>query len=472
MRRLAHSSLFRATLLAGLAAGQAGCGGGAAPAWDGPPVLVVGIDGLDWGVLEPLMAQGRAPHFRALVERGIGGALQTMMPTFSPVLWTTMATGRPPQEHGILSFSVPLEVAEEQDGKTVRRKVDMPYTSNSRALPAIWNMAGEHGRSVLGVGWWVSWPAEPVPNGRIVASYAAQVQGQLLWKSGVWEKGLPEHTWPPALAGAIAPALADGGDRGPLSGEYVATFGKIRPGPQREFRKHMAGLFHVAYRGDATHVRIMVEQLRQEVADLNLVYIGLPDVAGHYYWRYREPQLYRHPPAPEIVAALKDHVDKTYERADAWLGQLVAAVPEDTRILVLSDHGMHAFNLDKPEDIAQGGLQSGGHEDGPDGVFIVAGPGIERRGLLPAAQRRIAHLLDVAPTLLDWLELEQAEGAPGRALRELLTPTWRDAHPERGRFDYAAGFRPPTPPREPYAGASADFMKDLVGGLGYIDVLD
>ncbi|RMH04329.1 MAG: hypothetical protein D6702_03385 [Planctomycetota bacterium] len=439
----------------------AGCGG---PAWDGPPILVFGMDGLEWSVLEPLMAAGRAPNFARLVERGVGGSLQTMIPTFSPVVWTTIATGAPPEEHGILNFGV---------WDPVKKEMGKPYTSNCRAVPAIWNLADDLGRSVLSVAWWVSWPAEAVEHGRIVASYAAQVQGRLLWKSGVWERGLPEHTWPPELREQILPALADGRDGGPLTEQFIARFGRIRPGPALKFRRHLAGLFHVAFRGDATHVRIMREQLERQVADLNLVYIGLPDVAGHFYWRYREPERFLHKPDPALVAELGGHIDRAYEQADAWLGEVLAAVPEETIVLVLSDHGMHAFNTETPESLEQGGLQSGGHEDAPDGVLIAAGPGVRRRGLLPAGERRLGGVLDVAPTLCDLLGIELPAAARGASLRRvLMTDEWCAAHPEPGRRDYRRGFRPPTPPREPYAGASQDFLEDLVKGLGYIDSVD
>ena len=464
MRR---ASLLALPALLGALFLPAGCGG---PEWDGPPVLVIGVDGLEWAVLEPLMEQGRAPNFSRLVERGVGGSLETMVPTLSPVLWSTLATGVPPQQHGILNFAASMKGKVENDaGELVDGMVQMPYTSNSRAVPAVWNMAGENGRSVLNVAWWVTWPAEEVPHSRIVASYAAQVQGRLLWKSGVWEKGLPEHTWPRELRQEILPALAGGADGGPLSAAFVRTFGKVRPGPARDFRSHMAGLFHVAFRGDGTHVRIMREQLRREVADLNMVYVGLPDVAGHYYWRYREPDRFRFRADERIVGELQGHIDKVYQQADAWLGELLAEVPEETIVLVLSDHGMHAFNTETPEDIAQGGLQSGGHEDGPDGVFIVAGPGVERRGLLPAAERLVANVFDVTPTLLHWLGLDLPDSARGVALRGLMTAEWRAGHPEPGRKDYDAGFRARTDPREPYIGASEDFMTDLVEGLGYID---
>ena len=55
--------------LAGLLILAASCGG--PPEREGPPVLVVGMDGLEWSVMDPLLRQGRLPAFAALLERGV-----------------------------------------------------------------------------------------------------------------------------------------------------------------------------------------------------------------------------------------------------------------------------------------------------------------------------------------------------------------------------------------------------------------
>jgi len=218
------------------------CGGCGAE--DRPPILVVGIDGLEWSVLEPLMQAGGAPHFRTLVERGVAGSLGTQIPTVSPILWTTIATGMERREHGIRDFGEPIR---NERGDLTRGR---PYTSNSRRVPAIWNIAANHDRSVLAVAWWVSWPAEPVPGGRIVASYSAQVQGKVLWKPGVWQTGLPELTWPATLQDEIRPIIEQGEPSGPLRAEFESHFGSDLPdGPGWTFPRARDQLFHLAYHG-------------------------------------------------------------------------------------------------------------------------------------------------------------------------------------------------------------------------------
>ena len=428
-----------------------------ASSYDGPPVLVIGVDGLEWSVLEPLMEAGRAPHLKALAERGVGGSLQTQIPTFSPVVWTTIATGMNWQDHGIRHFLQPVRGA---DGRPAYGK---PYTSNTRAVPAIWNMAGDGGRDVLSVAWWVSWPAEQVPGARIVASYAAQVQANILWKAGVWVEGLPELTWPESLQDDLLPLLQEGAPNGPLRAEYESVFGTIPEHADWEFPRKRDQLFRVTYHGDRTHQRMMKQLLREEVADLNLVYFGLADVAGHFFWRYHEREAFQYPIPQDHVARLRDRINQAYQVVDGWIGEILAEVPEDTIVLVVSDHGMHAFNVADPDNV-----QSGAHEDAPDGVFILAGPGVEPRGLLPAKDRRIAGVLQVAPTVLDWLGLCVARDMPGRPLRHLMTPEWRAEHPGCEVPSYREGFRAPTPPREPGEGVNRHFV-DGLQELGYVE---
>lgn len=479
--------MVRQIALLGLLAAVSGCGGGdAGEEAKQPPVFVIGMDGLEWDVMVPLLDAGRLPHFQAMIERGVGGGLATFQPTFSPVVWTSIATGVPRETHGVLNFS------EEVNGRL--KQGGLPYTSNARQVPAIWNMASDAGRSVLSVGWWVSWPAEEV-NGRIVASYAAQAQGQLFWKAGVWEEGLPEMTWPEELIYDVVPLLEEGAPDGALRQQYEDRFSVIPGEPGRgpddpsdpwAFPRGRDAFFRIGYHGDATHLAIFEQELANEVADLNMVYFGLPDVAGHFWWRYYEPDAFRYESPEPHIEMLKHRLDLSYEVADQWLGRIVEAAPKDARFLIVSDHGMHAANLNNPRH-----PQSGAHEDAPPGVMIAAGPGIAARGLLPEvewrfpvrmgprrydnilqAPERLGGVYDVTPTILHWLGMPSAEDLAGEPLLGLA----EEGHPlgqARAKVPtYAVGFRAATPPRSPSEDANRQFMESFAEQLGYLEQIE
>jgi predicted AlkP superfamily phosphohydrolase/phosphomutase len=91
-----------ASLALGLFAFAASCGGPTATT--GPRVIVLGFDGLDFGLTRDLMAQGRLPNFSKLAAEGMFAPLGTSLPAQSPVAWSTFITGRDPGVHGIFDF--------------------------------------------------------------------------------------------------------------------------------------------------------------------------------------------------------------------------------------------------------------------------------------------------------------------------------------------------------------------------------
>ncbi len=97
------------------------CSGGSGSGYNGPPVIVLGFDGMDYGLTRQLMAEGRMPNFTRLAEQGSFGPLGTAVPPQSPVAWSNFITGQDSGGHGIFDF--------------VHREPDTlaPYFSTSRA---------------------------------------------------------------------------------------------------------------------------------------------------------------------------------------------------------------------------------------------------------------------------------------------------------------------------------------------------
>ncbi|HSL18764.1 MAG TPA: alkaline phosphatase family protein [Methylomirabilota bacterium] len=78
----------------------AGCGGSTTDR----RVIVLGLDGMDPGLIRALIDLGRAPNFKKLAEMGSFTKLGTTMPALSPVAWSTFITGMSPGGHGITDF--------------------------------------------------------------------------------------------------------------------------------------------------------------------------------------------------------------------------------------------------------------------------------------------------------------------------------------------------------------------------------
>jgi hypothetical protein len=115
------------------------------------PVLVYGIDGGDWQVLEPLMASGELPHLQALLERGRGGKLVSHEPMASPVVWTTLFSGVEPPTHGVDSW--------------------LRSDSRSRRVAMLWDALDAQSRSTLTVNVPGSWPPPSLKHGDLVVGF-------------------------------------------------------------------------------------------------------------------------------------------------------------------------------------------------------------------------------------------------------------------------------------------------------------
>jgi len=70
-------------------------------------VLVLGIDGMDPMTTKRFMAEGKLPNVKKLIERASARedlAFMGNVPTITPPIWTTLATGSCPGSHGITCF--------------------------------------------------------------------------------------------------------------------------------------------------------------------------------------------------------------------------------------------------------------------------------------------------------------------------------------------------------------------------------
>jgi predicted AlkP superfamily phosphohydrolase/phosphomutase len=72
---------------------------------DARRLLLVGWDSADWKIIHPLLDAGELPGLARLVETGTSGNLTTLEPQLSPMLWTSIATGKMAYHHGVPGFT-------------------------------------------------------------------------------------------------------------------------------------------------------------------------------------------------------------------------------------------------------------------------------------------------------------------------------------------------------------------------------
>jgi len=142
----------------------------------GPPrferVMVLGMDGLDPGVMREMMSAGELPNFRRLAEEGTFAELATSNPPASPVAWSTIATGCGPGEHGVFDFlhRTPGHYLLEL---TLRRShIGLRGTvyDKARDREGFWAFTSAAGIPTTVIRWPVSFPAEQV-TGRFLSGF-------------------------------------------------------------------------------------------------------------------------------------------------------------------------------------------------------------------------------------------------------------------------------------------------------------
>ena len=101
-------------------------------------VVVLGIDGMDYGMTKALLDQGKLPNLAALAAEGGFSSLGTSKPPESPVAWSNFITGENPGGHGVFDFLHPL-FKEVGNGEYVFEPVDSiaGTTEDSWVLPVM-----------------------------------------------------------------------------------------------------------------------------------------------------------------------------------------------------------------------------------------------------------------------------------------------------------------------------------------------
>ncbi len=395
------------------------------------PVLLIGLDGVEWSVVLPMLRAGRLPVMAALMERGTYGFLRTFEPTLSPPIWTSIATGKRPEQHGISNFAWVSEPGQPPQ----------LFTNRDRRTKAIWNIASDCDKRVAVVGWWMTFPVEPV-NGVMVAQTNTPQQLDTSYGDNIWKgqlvKGVPGQVYPPERQDAVMTLVA--GLEESLPDLTARIFGEF----QYPLSPLGARLWHNtqwSFRADAAYARVAGALLSDpDPFDLFAVYFGGSDVVGHRFWRYMAPERYAHPPSPEEIANFEQVIQNYYAYLDGVIGRLVERAGPRARVFVVSDHGMKPINTDAPFDPESPptDVNSAHHKAAEPGLIIAAGPDIRRLEaemppsvLLLSDLRLVADVLDIAPTVLALLDIPAGEDMPGQVRTTLLEPAFLTEHPPR-----------------------------------------
>jgi len=247
-------------------------------------VVLVGVDGAGWSVLDPLLAEGVAPHFAALARDGVTAELETVEPVISPTVWTSIATGRSPAAHGITDF--------------LKNALD-------RRVPTVFERLAAAGHRVGLFDYLSTWPPSALPEGFLVPGWMRR----------------DDSVTPPdafARAGRTPPYR--------YSLEGLRTRAEYLANSRRELREKAPQWLALAKAFDV------------EVGALTFYSV---DALGHRFWHDAFPGSVdgdAPPPDPASAGVIRE----AYLGVDAALGEIRAGLAPEDVLIVVSDHGFEA----------------------------------------------------------------------------------------------------------------------------------
>lgn len=402
-------------------------------------VLLLGWDAADWKIIRPLAEAGAMPNLGGLMQRGVHGNQSTLYPVLSPSLWTSIATGKRPPKHGVLGFTEPSA-----GGGGVR-----PCSILSRTTKAVWNMLAQEGKRSIVVGWWPSYPAEPIP-GAMVCNHFQQVPDD------------PDAELPPLAPGSVSPLRL---------AEQIADL-RVRPWelPLEALRMFVPRADEIDQTKDKSlHdlAKILAETLSIHAAatellecepwDFAAVYFDTIDHASHRFMSFHPPRQER---VPERDFQLyKNIVSNVYCHHDAMLGRYLELAGPDAHVIVISDHGFHS-DEQRPQWIpAEPAGPATEHRH--FGMVVMAGPGLRQGERIHGSS-----VLDVTPTVLTLFGLPVGDDMDGTP----QVQAWQEAPEVRRIPSWDAvpgpdGRHPPETAQDPRAAAAQ--LEQLVA-LGYV----
>lgn len=261
-------------------------------------VLIIGLDGATFDILNPMMANGRMPNLAELIAGGTAGILDSTKPPITPAAWTTFMTGKGPGRHGIVDF-------EKYDVRTNQLSFNSTYEIREKT---IWEILSEKGFRVGSINVPMTYPPRKV-NGFMISGFETPNTNA-------------EFTWPPDLKNEILKRWPEY--------NYRSDWQRKTLGGDAVFQRNLAYIqdsFRQGYE--------LTEFCGDKYGwDVLMVLYKLVDNLQHKTWKYIDPKTSsRYPVRAEMAA-------QCFATLDIWIGKLAEyARRHEAVVLIMSDHG-------------------------------------------------------------------------------------------------------------------------------------
>ncbi|NIN70135.1 MAG: hypothetical protein GTO63_36745 [Anaerolineae bacterium] len=274
-----------------------------------PKVLVIGLDGATFDLLNPLFARGLMPFLQSLMGSSYSGTLLSTVPPISATAWATFVTGVNPGSHGILQF-VRLRPSENGSAPSASREifpggVSFLDASSIRGV-RLWDiLSAAHKRQIV-INVPLTYPPRPIDG--------VMITGMMTPPSA------SVFTYPPDLSSRL------------LEGKYEIDLTVS----EKDFSFDPSRLIYRLHELLVKR-RDVALKLLQEPWDFSMAVFTGTDRLQHRFWKYLVPGFAEYDSVE--AAHLRPALEQYFEGLDQALARLVNCAGANTTTVLLSDHG-------------------------------------------------------------------------------------------------------------------------------------
>ena len=367
-----------------------------------PRVVMIGVNGMEWDILRPLLLQNKLPNLASVIKKGVYGKLQTVSAPNCPRVYCTMFTSTKPEEHGVTGFIVG------------------GITANTDMLKKepFWSILSKKGVTVGMANVPATFPVLPV-NGYMISGMLTRgknCEDGVLCAPKLSEVEGGAAVYPPAFKSELMSKVGDfyiDCERMPAAEELKG----------HESQVIASWLEKVQVIRDQ-QTRLFDYLLTNHPTDFTWLVQSCEDRTGH--WLYPIAP-YNAGYNPKINGVRPDAFPSQYIAFDKVLGTILQHVDSNTYLMIVSDHGIKPLREFEDTDpmahmdhekttpvVAKHDFADG---DEVPGSFIAMGPGIKQDYRLMGLS---ASVYDIAPTVLHLYGIEQPPEMRGHVLTEIF----------------------------------------------------
>ena len=366
-----------------------------------PHVVVIGVNGMEWDFIRPLLLRGEMPNLSRVLHSGVYGKLRTVGSPNCPKVYSAIATSTPPEQNGITGFVVG------------------GITANTNMLKEepLWSILSKQGITVGMANVPATFPVMPV-NGYMVSGMLTrgkECEDGVLCSPKLSEVQGGDAVYPKSMVSELQANVGD---------FYIdcARMPSANELKGKETEVIDAWLNKVAIiRSQQT--KLFDYLLTHHPTDFTMLAQSCEDRVGH--WLY-PIQPHNAGFNPKVNAVRLDAFPSQYVAFDKVLGKVLEHVDASTYLLILSDHGikpLREFEEDPHMHMDHGGttpvVAKHDFADGDDvpGGFIMMGPDVRKNVRLMGFS---ASVFDIAPTILHLYGIPQPPQMKGHVLAQVF----------------------------------------------------